>query len=127
MGDLSTPAFELTAPGSILYDGKMAAQGMRINRFGAGMKQPANRARFRADPELYLAQADLSDEERSRITSRDWTWLLANGGHLQALARIAAIDGQYLFHINAHNMGVDVQDLLAACPRTVSGVGDLDG
>lgn len=127
MTDFALPTFDLSEPGSILYDGRLAAAGLRINRFGTGMKTPANRERFRADPDAYLAQADLTVEERARIGARDWTWLLANGGHLQALMRIAAIDGQYIFHIAAHSIGVDAQDLADACPRRVSGLDGLDG
>jgi protocatechuate 4,5-dioxygenase alpha chain len=126
MGKLETPRFELGEPGSIIYDGPLAARGMRLNRFGAGMKLMVNREAFKADPQAYLDEADLTDEERARIAARDWTWLLSNGGHLQAMARIAAVDGQYLFHIAAHNCGVDVETLLAACPRRVSGLGGLD-
>lgn len=127
MNTLSPLEFDLSAPGSVIYDGRLAALGMRINRFGSGMKIAANRARFREDPDQYLANSDLNDEERARIRARDWTWLLDHGGHLQALARIAAVDGQYLFHIAAHSLGVSASDLIAACPRRVSGLGDLDG
>lgn len=127
MVDLGTPQFDLSAPGSVIYDGALAARGMRLNRFGTGMKVAANREAFKANPEAYLRVANLTDEERARIRSRDWAWLIANGGHLQAMSRIAAVDGQYLFHIAAHCCGIDVESLIAACPRRVSGLGDLNG
>jgi protocatechuate 4,5-dioxygenase, alpha chain len=127
MRRLDTPPFDLSAPGSIIYDGELAARGMRLNRFGKGMKLQANREAFREDPVGYVSKSDLTEEEGARILARDWSWLLKNGGHLQALARVAAVDGQYLFHIAAHSIGVEVENLLAACPRRVSGLGDLDG
>lgn len=127
MSRLALPAFDLEAPGSIIYDGDLAARGLRLNRFGHGLKREANREAFRADPAGYVGRSDLTEEERARVLARDWRWMLENGGHLQALARIAAMDGQYLFHIAAHSLGVEVEELLAACPRRVSGLGGLDG
>ena len=120
-------ALDLSEPGSVLYSGRLAAMGMRINRFGQGMKVAANRDAFRADPAGYLAAADLSDEERARIKARDYAWLLGQGGHIQALQRIASVDGHYLFHVAAPLLGVDPDVLRAACPRRVSGLGGLDG
>jgi hypothetical protein len=33
--------------------------------------------------------------------------------------------GQSLYHIGAHNCGIGVEDMRAACPRRVSGIGSL--
>jgi protocatechuate 4,5-dioxygenase alpha subunit len=124
---LEPPPFDLSAPGSVIYDGRLAALGMRITRFGQSFKVAANREAYRADPEGYLARADLSDEERARIRARDYKWLVQKGGHIQALQRIAVVDGYYLFHIAAAELGVDADELIAACPRRVSGLGGLGG
>ena len=126
MADLSPPPFDLAAPGSYLYDGAQAVSGRRLNRFGNSFKLAANREAFKADPEAYLAQSDLTDEEREHLLARDWRWLVAHGGHIQAMQRIAEIEGQYLFHVAAAVMGVDVDVLIAACPRRVKGLGGLD-
>ena len=127
MSPLPGPRFDLDAPGSVIYDGVMAARGMRLNRFGNSFKIAANRDAFKADPQAYLASADLTPEERDKIAARDWTWLLAHGGHIQAMQRIAEIEGQYLFHIAAHCLGVSVEDLAATVPRRVRELGKLDG
>jgi protocatechuate 4,5-dioxygenase alpha chain len=124
---LDPPALDLSPPGSVIYDGRLAAQGLRITRFGQSFKLAANRAAYRADPDGYLARADLTEEERARIKARDYSWLVEQGGHIQALQRIAAIDGFYLFHVVAHQMGIDPDELMDACPRHVSGLGGLDG
>jgi protocatechuate 4,5-dioxygenase alpha chain len=124
---LEPPPFDLSAPGSVIYDGRLAEKGMRITRFGQSFKVAANRAAYRADPDGYLARADLTEEERSRIKARDYKWLVAQGGHIQALQRIAVVDGYYLFHIAAAELGVDAEELIAACPRRVSGLGGLGG
>ena len=127
LAELKIPEFDLRAPGSYLYDGAQAAMGRRVNRFGNGFKIVANREAFRRDPDAYLAAADLTEEERAHVRSRDWQWLVANGGHIQALQRIAEMDGEYLFHVAAGVMGVDVDALIAVCPRRVTGLGGIDG
>lgn len=126
MTELDKPAFNLSAPGSYLYDGALATAGRRLNRFGNGFKIAANREAFRADPETYLARADLTAEEREAVRARDWRWLVTHGGHIQAMQRIAEMDGQYLFHVAAGVIGVAVEDLIAACPRRVTGLGGID-
>ena len=127
MAELPPPEFDLAAPGSYLYDGPRAVLGRRLNRFGNSFKVAANREAFKADPEAYLAAADLTDEERAHVRARNWQWLVAHGGHIQALQRIAEMEGQYLFHVAAGVMGVDVDELIAVCPRRVTGLGGIDG
>lgn len=119
--------FDLDEPGSYIYDGRHAARGRRINAFAQGLKSRANRDAFGADPDFYLRQWDLTDEERVHIRDRNYRWLVAQGGHIQCLQRIASVDGHYLFHVAAHVIGVDVDELIAACPRRVTGLGGLDG
>ena len=123
---MDTPPFDLKTPGSIVYSGRMAAQGMRINRIGTQMKVKANREAFRDEPDAYLAAADLTPEEVKAIRSEDWKWLFAHGGNLQAMARIAAIQGQYLFHIAAQMCDEDVETIIASCPRRTHGLGGLE-
>jgi protocatechuate 4,5-dioxygenase alpha subunit len=124
---LETPLFDLREPGSYVYDGRRAAQGVRINAFAQTLKSGGNRAAFRADPAEYLAQHDLTAEERSHIAQRDYRWLVEQGGHIQCLQRIASVDGHYLFHVAAHVIGIAVDELIHACPRRVSGLGGLNG
>jgi hypothetical protein len=44
------------------------------------------------------------------------------GGHLQAMLKLAATVGQDLWSIGAHNARCGRDELIAACPRTVSGL-----
>jgi protocatechuate 4,5-dioxygenase alpha chain len=120
------PGFNLEAPGTYLFDGPRSTQGFVLNRFALSLKQPANRERFLRDEQAYLASYELTQECRELIRNRDWTGLLQAGGHLQALLKLAATLGQSLYHIGAHNCGIEVEEMRAACPRRVSGIGSLD-
>jgi protocatechuate 4,5-dioxygenase, alpha chain len=120
------PTFDLEPPGTYLFDGARSTQGFVLNRFALSLKQPANRERFLRDEQAYLSAYDLTAECRELIRRRDWTGLLLAGGHLQALLKLAATVGQNIYHIGAHNCGIGVEEMRAACPRHVSGIGALD-
>jgi protocatechuate 4,5-dioxygenase alpha chain len=125
--DLKEPGFNLDAPGTYVFDGPCSTRGYGLNRFALSLKQPANRERFLADEQAYAAAFGLSAIELAMVARRDWTGLLEQGGHVQAITKLAATVGQTLFHIGAHNCGVDVETFLDACPRRVSGLGRIDG
>jgi protocatechuate 4,5-dioxygenase alpha chain len=122
----AAPGFNLEPPGTYLFDGTSSTRGFALNRFALSLKQPGNRERFLRDEQAYLSAYDLTPECRELIRNRDWTGLLKAGGHLQALLKLAATLGQNLFDIGAHNCGIRVEELRAACPRRVSGIGSLD-
>jgi protocatechuate 4,5-dioxygenase, alpha chain len=118
--------FDLQPPGTYLFDGLRSTHGYALNRFALSLKQPANRERFLQDESAYILNYGLSQECAVLIRNRDWTGLLQAGGHLQAMLKLAATVGQSLYHIGAHNCGIGVEDMRAACPRRVSGIGPLD-
>jgi protocatechuate 4,5-dioxygenase alpha chain len=64
----------------------------------------------------------LTDAEQQLVCTRDWTGLIKGGGHLQAVLKIAATVGENLWHVGAHNAGVPMEEMLAACPRRVTGL-----
>jgi protocatechuate 4,5-dioxygenase alpha chain len=123
---VTAPGFDLEPPGTYLFDGLRSTQGFALNRFALSLKRPANRERFLRDEPAYMAAYDLTPECRELIRDRDWTGLLRAGGHLQALLKLAATVGQSLYHIGAHNCGIKAEEMRAACPRRVSGIGSLD-
>jgi protocatechuate 4,5-dioxygenase alpha chain len=103
-----------------------STQGFALNRFALSLKQPANRERFLRGEQTYLSAYDLTAECRQLVRNRDWSGLLQAGGQIQALLKLAATVGQTLYHIGAHNCGIAVDEMRAACPRHVSGIGRLD-
>ena len=116
------PDHSLEPPSSFVYTGPMSTRGRNINRFSLSLKQPENRKSFLADPDAYMTRFKLSDTEKALVRARDWSGLLAAGGHLQAILKIAATVGQNLWHIGAHNAEIPVDEMIAACPRRVGGL-----
>jgi protocatechuate 4,5-dioxygenase alpha chain len=116
------PDHSLEPPASFVYTGPMSTRGRNINRFSLSLKNPDNRKSFLADPDAYMTRFNLSDAEKALVRARDWSGLLAAGGHLQAILKIAATLGQNLWHIGAHNAEIPVDEMIAACPRRVGGL-----
>jgi len=112
--------FNLDAPGTYLYTGPMATKGYKLTKFGLSLRRPQNRERFLKDEAAYMREAGLSEQEIALVLARDWTGLIQAGGHLQAMLKVAATVGQNLWHIGAHNAGIEVDELINICPRQVS-------
>jgi protocatechuate 4,5-dioxygenase alpha chain len=116
------PGRSLESPHSFVYTGPMSTAGRNINRFSLSLKNSDNRKAFLADAATYMWGFDLTEPQQALVRARDWTGLIKAGGHLQAILKIAATVGENLWHIGAHNAGVPVEEMLAACPRHVGGL-----
>lgn len=119
---MPAPAFELEEPGTVLFTAERAYEGRHLTAFCLSLREASNRAAYLADPENYLERYGIPAEDRALVHRRDWTALLGRGAHLQAVLKLAATHGGTLFDIGAHNVGVSVAELMAGCPRLVSGL-----
>jgi protocatechuate 4,5-dioxygenase alpha chain len=122
---LGKPAFDLEQPGTYLFDGRLSTKGFALNRFALSLKVPQNRQRFLQDELAYISEFDVSVEQIQLVMKRDWTGMLKAGGHLQAILKLAATVGENLYHIGAHNCGIDMIEMQTACPRRVGNLGTL--
>ena len=119
------PSRSLEPPDSYIYTGPMSTVGRNLNRFALSLKVADNRKAFLTDPADYMSTLRLTAAEQALVHARDWTGLIGAGGHLQAILKIAATVGENLWHVGAHNAGVSVEELLAACPRRTGGLPEL--
>ena len=120
-------ALTLDPPGTYVYTAEMALKGHRLTAFGLSLRQVNNRAAFLADEVGYMGRHGLSETDIAHVLARDWTALIAAGGHLQAMLKVAATVGQNLWHIGAHNAGMTVEELMAICPRRISAIPGEEG
>lgn len=124
MPSLPPPEPNLDEPGTFEFTARRALQGRAINRFALSLRSPEARAAFVADDAAAMAPFGLTGTEIALIRARDWTGLLRAGGHLQAISKIAGAYGLNLWDIGAHNVGCTRDELIAACPRTATGLPD---
>lgn len=87
------------------FDLAASRRGMRLNRLGHALRDPATRARFATDPAGVLHAAGLTAEERAALEARDWRALLALGASVYALAKIGGAMGVPLPRIVAEGRG----------------------
>lgn len=123
---LTSPNFDLSWPGTLLYSPQLALQGHVLTQFALSLRVARNREAFLDDECAYMQTWGISSIDQSAVQRRDWTALLQAGGHLQAILKIAATVGQGLWHIGAHHVGTDVATLQAVCPRRLNGVPDQE-
>lgn len=86
-------------PGTTLFDGAQARKGYALNRMCFSFNDAANRDAFLRDEEGYCARFRLTPEQREAVRARNVLAMIAAGGNVYYLAKLAGI------------FGLDVQDL----------------
>jgi protocatechuate 4,5-dioxygenase alpha chain len=109
----------LDAPSAFLFTGEICSRSYRLNRFAFDFKYPATRERFARDPEGLMTTYGLSDAEKALVRARDWTGLVASGGHHFNVIKIAAAVGESHLHVGAHMCGADWDEFKRTLPHRV--------
>lgn len=86
-------------PGTTLFDGDQARKGYALNKMCFSFNDATNRAAFVANEDAYCDRFGLTDEQRAAVKARNVLQLIAAGGNVYYLAKLAGI------------LGLDVQDL----------------
>ena len=71
----------LDAPSAYLFTGEICTRAYKLNRFAFDFKYPSVRERFAKDAEALMTDYELSEPEKAIVRARDWTGLVACGGH----------------------------------------------
>jgi protocatechuate 4,5-dioxygenase, alpha chain len=100
-------------PGTTLFDGDQAQKGLALNRMCFSFNSAENRRAFLADEEVYCQRYGLSDEQRAAVKSRDVLRMIAAGGNVYYLAKLAGIFGLNVQDIGAQQTGMSVDDFKA--------------
>jgi gallate dioxygenase len=87
-----------------------SVKAYRLNKFLHALVDPAHRAKFLADPEAVFAEAELSDEERAMVRSRDWRALIRYGASFFMLEKLGAVVGVSNLHIYAAMRGQTLEE-----------------
>ncbi len=86
-------------PGTTLFDGEQAIKGYALNKMCYSFNSAANREEFKRNEDAYCSRYGLSAEQREAVRRRNVLDLIAVGGNVYYLAKLAGI------------FGLDVQDL----------------
>jgi protocatechuate 4,5-dioxygenase alpha chain len=104
-------------PGTIIFDGKMAQKGYALNKMCLSFNSADNRAEFLRDEEAYFRKFNLTEEQRRAVRNRNVLELLAVGGNVYYLAKLAGIFGLDVQDIGAQQTGMTVEAFKAKLGR----------
>lgn len=91
--------------GAYLFTGERSARSLGLNRFAMSFTDAANRARFQADEEAYMATSDLTDAEKDLVRRRDWKGMMEYGASIYLVIKIGGVTGHPLPAIGNHTAG----------------------
>ena len=118
-----TPTFQPLANsreiwGTTIFDGCSARRGYALNKMCFSFNEAANREAFRQDEDAYCRKYGLDLEQREAVRSRNVLAMIAAGGNIYYLAKLAGIFGLNVQDVGAQQTGVSVDEfrerLLAA-------------
>ena len=115
----SPPDLSLEPPSTFVFTTRHCTSAYQLNQFAIGLKEPANRERFLADERAAMVAHGLSEAEMAMVAARDWTGLIAGGGHVLAIVKIAYSLGVLHHEVGAHMCGMDYAALRESLPRKV--------
>ena len=102
-----------TIPGTTPFDGGMAQKGYALNKMCFSFNHKENRDAFVADPEAYMRQYGLNQEQAEAIRSKQVLALLEAGGNAYYLAKFAGIFGLDMQDIGAQQTGMTKDEFKA--------------
>ncbi len=100
-------------PGTTLFDGDAAQKGYALNVLCYSFNEKANRDAFLADEAAYLDRFDLTQEQREAVAKRDVPGMIAAGGNIYYLAKLAGIFGLNVQDVGSLQTGVSVDKFKA--------------
>jgi len=113
-----TPTFQSTESsreiwGTTIFDGAAAQRGYALNKMCFSFNSAVNRAAFVRDEEAYCNRFGLDDAQRDAVRRRDVLAMIAAGGNIYYLAKLAGIFGLNVQDVGAQQTGVSVEEFRA--------------
>lgn len=109
----------LDPPSTYVFTGEICTRSYALNRFAFAFKDPEHRRQFAHAPEPLMENFGLTDLQKHMVRVRDWTGLVANGGHHFNIIKIAAAVGESHLHVGAHMCGADWDEFKQSLPHVV--------
>jgi protocatechuate 4,5-dioxygenase alpha chain len=96
-------------PGTPIFTGAEAARGYAINRLCYSLNEAANRAAFLANEAGYCARYGLDAAQTEAIRRRNILAMIAAGGNVYYLSKLAGAFGMNVQDMGAQQTGVSVE------------------
>lgn len=97
-------------PGTTLFDGEMAMKGYALNKMCYSFNAKVNRDEFAADPEAYMEKYGLNDEQKQAVRAKNVLAMIAAGGNIYYLAKLAGIYKLSVQDVGAQQTGMTTEE-----------------
>ena len=97
-------------PGTHIFDGAAARRGYALNKMCYSFNEARNREAFKADEDAYCARYGLTAEQRRAVKERNVLGLIAQGGNVYYLAKLAGIFGLNVQDLGAQQTSTSVAE-----------------
>lgn len=97
-------------PGTTIFDGRMAMKGYALNKMCYSFNRRENREAFVADEEAYMEKYGLNEEQKRAVRERDILAMIAAGGNIYYLAKLAGIFRLSVQDLGAMQTGMTVEE-----------------
>jgi protocatechuate 4,5-dioxygenase alpha chain len=114
----------LDVPGTTIFDAEQSRRGYWLNQFCMSLMSPENRERFKSDERSYLAEWDMTDEQKQAVLDRDYNEMIALGGNIYFLSKLGATDGSSFQKMASLMTGMtedEYRDMMVAGGRPIEG------
>lgn len=104
-------------PGTTIFGPREAVRGYALNRMCFSFNEAKNREAFLRDEDAYCSRFGLDEAQREAVRLRDVLALIAAGGNIYYLAKLAGIFGLDMQDIGAQQTGTTVEQFKAKLAR----------
>lgn len=115
-------------PGTRVYTTARARKGYWLNQFAMSLMKEENRKKWKTDERAYLADWQMTDEQKEAVLARDYNRMLDLGGNIYFLAKIFSTDGLSFVQAVSTMTGMSVEEyqkMMLAGGRSPEGVRSL--
>lgn len=95
--------------GTHLFDGAAAQKGYALNAMCFSFNEAANRDAFVRDEAAYIDRFNLTPQQREAVAARNVLQMIAAGGNIYYLAKLAGILGLNVQDVGAQQTGMSVE------------------
>ncbi len=95
--------------GTTVFDGRQAMKGYALNKMCYSFNSAENRSAFLRDEDAYCARFGLNEQQRRAVARRNVLEMIAAGGNIYYLAKLAGIFGLNVQDIGAQQTGMSVE------------------
>jgi len=100
-------------PGTVVFTGDLCRKGYALNQFCMSLMRAENRIAFKADPAGFMDGKGLTEDQQAAVLARDFKAMLALGGNIFFILKLAATDGRSTQSVVASIAGQTAEDYAA--------------